>query len=94
VPVATYNNDKEDQSEEFISVIEGAHFPFFGVAFSIDRFQFNDDMMSESEIDHSKGAIKLAQRLANLFVDEARLSGNTFTLARDEYKAVIQNYDS
>lgn len=38
VPVATFNNDKTDQDEEFIAVIEGAHFPFFGIAFSIDRF--------------------------------------------------------
>lgn len=45
-------------------------------------------------VDQSKAAVKLAQRIANLFVDEARLSSNKFTQARDEYKAVIQNYDA
>jgi hypothetical protein len=38
--------------------------------------------------------VKIAQKIANLFVDEARLSGNSFAQARDEYKAVIQNYDA
>ena len=32
--------------------------------------------------------------MANLFVDEARLSGNTFRFANDEYQALIENYDS
>jgi len=27
-------------------------------------------------------------------VDEARLSGNQFHLAQDEYKALIENYDA
>ena len=89
VPVATYNNDRADQDEEFIAIVEGAHFPFFGIAFSVDRFQFNDNLAIEEDIDHSKVAVKLAQRLANLFVDEARLSTNVFTMPRDEYKALI-----
>lgn len=36
----------------------------------------------------------MAQRMGNLFVDEARLSGNTFRQAADEYKALIENYDA
>jgi len=38
--------------------------------------------------------VRFTQRLANLFVDEARLSGNQFHLAQDEYKALIENYDA
>jgi len=45
-------------------------------------------------VDHSKAAVRFTQRLANLFVDEARLSGNAFHLAQDEYKALIENYDA
>lgn len=60
VPIATYNNEKKDQEEEFVAMVEGAHFPFFGTAYSIEKFQFNDDMEIEEDIDHSKQAIKLA----------------------------------
>ena len=73
-------------------MVEGSHFPFFGVAFSLEKIQFNQDMYID--IDQSKTAIKLAQRIANLFVDEARLNTNLFRSPRDEYKAVILNYDS
>jgi hypothetical protein len=31
---------------------------------------------------------------ANLWVDEARLSGNTFRRAKDEYEAIILNWDA
>lgn len=93
VPVATFNQDKRDQSEELVAIVEGAHFPFFGLAFSVDRFQFNDDLAIEEDISHNKEAVKLAQRLANLFVDEARLCPQSFRSARDEYQVLIDNYD-
>jgi hypothetical protein len=32
--------------------------------------------------------------MGNLFVDEARLSGNTFRNAAEEYEALIENYDA
>ena len=74
-------------------MVEGAHFPFFGTAYSIEKVQFNHDLSIEDDIDHSKLAVRLAQRFSNLFVDEARLSSNTFTFARDEYGALLENYD-
>ncbi|TNV85189.1 hypothetical protein FGO68_gene9085 [Halteria grandinella] len=92
VPIATIHEEKKDQEGEFVAMVEGAHFPFFGSALSLDKIQFNEE--SGLGVDQSKAAVKLAQRIANLFVDEARLSSNKFTQARDEYKAVIQNYDA
>ena len=89
VPVATFNEDKKNQEDEIVAMIEGAHFPIFGSAVSLEKIQFNDDLTIEDDIDHSKVAIRMAQRLANLFVDEARLCQNTFLQARDEYKALI-----
>ena len=46
--------------------------------------------------DHSKEAIMHAQRLANLFVDEARLSENKFDFVNDEVQAInsISNNDA
>lgn len=92
VPIATIHEDRKNQEEEYVALVEGAHFPFFGSALSLEKIQFNDD--NDEGLDHSKSAVRMAQKLANLWVDEARLSANTFTQARDEYKAVIQNYDA
>ena len=94
VPVATFNQDGQNQDNEFVAIVEGAFFPFYGTAFSLEKFQFNQDLSIEDDIDHSKYAYLLAQRFSNLFVDEARLSLNYFYEARDEYMALIQNYDS
>lgn len=94
VPIATFNDPSKEQEQEFVALVEGAVFPFFGVAFSLEKFQFNQDLSAEDDIDHSKYAYRLAQRFANLFVDEARLSKGVFTQATDEYMALIQNYDS
>jgi hypothetical protein len=38
--------------------------------------------------DHSREAIMHAQKLANLFVDEARLSENEFDFVNDEVLAI------
>lgn len=79
---------------EFVALVEGAHFPFFGLAYSPDLTQFNSHLDIDDNINHGKAAVRLAQRFANLFADEARLSGNTFRSARDEYMAMVVNYDS
>ena len=70
-------------------MVEGAHFPFYLTAFSPEKHQFNHHLSIEEDIDHGKAAIRMAQRIANLWVDVARLSENTFRKAKDEYKAVI-----
>lgn len=46
--------------------------------------------------DHSREAIMHAQKLANLFVDEARLSENEFDFVNDEVQAInkISNNDA
>lgn len=47
-----------------------------------------------SSIDHGRSAVLEAQRIANFFVDEARLSGHSFTTRQLERLALIDNYDS
>jgi hypothetical protein len=73
--------------------LEGRSFPFFGFAYSIDKIQYNIDLNLDDKIDHGRAAVLEAQRLANFFVDEARLSGSQFRKTRDEANALIQNYD-
>ena len=94
VPVATYHEDHKAQDDEFVAIIEGVTFPFFGISYSIHKTQYNFDLNVESHIDHSKEAVALAQKFANLFVDEARLNGNFFVSRREEAKALISNYDT
>jgi hypothetical protein len=38
VPVATYHLERKNQEEEFVALVEGSHFPFFGCSFSVHRF--------------------------------------------------------
>jgi hypothetical protein len=52
VPVATLNEERKNQVDEFVVLVEGAHFPFFGSALSLEKFQFNDDLSIEDNIDH------------------------------------------
>jgi hypothetical protein len=59
-------------------MVEGAYYPFYGLAWSIEKIQYNFDLLMQSNIDASRKAILEAQRIGNLFVDEARLNGNKF----------------
>ena len=44
--------------------------------YRIDRIQFSMESRSRDKTDHSREAILHSQKIANLFVDEARLSDN------------------
>jgi hypothetical protein len=94
VPVATFDHERRDRDQEYVAMVEGVHFPFYFTAFSPEKHQFNHHLGIEEDIDHGKPAIRIAQKFSNLWVDEARLSGNSFRLAKDEYNAVIMNWDS
>lgn len=52
------------------------NFPFFGIAFSVERIMYNYSPKYEPLIDFSKNSVLHAQHLANFIVDEARLSAN------------------
>jgi hypothetical protein len=68
-------------------MVEGTYMPFFGFACRLDKVQFGDIG------DHTRYAVEHAQHVANLIVDEARLSTNIFEWTNDEQKALINNYD-
>lgn len=58
VPVASFD-DTEVQSanEEYVAVVEGVVYPWFGVAYRIDKIQFSFDDDSERYLDQSRLAI-------------------------------------
>ena len=77
IPIASFHDEEMSSSnEEFVAVLEGVVYPWFGVGYRVDKIQFAFDDDSEKYIDQSREAIIHAQKIANLFVDETRLSGN------------------
>lgn len=77
-------------------MVEGTYMPFFGFAHRLDKVQFGFHAMADSDehhVDHSRFAVEHAQHVANLIVDEARLSTNIFEWTNDEQKALLSNYD-
>lgn len=73
--------------------MEGVSFPFFGLAFSIEKIQYTVDLNLQELVDHSRSAVLEAQRLGNFFIDEARLNSNVFRKTKDEANSLISNFD-
>lgn len=93
IPIATFNQDHVNQEEEFVAMIEGSYFPFYGLAWSIEKVQYNFDLTMQSNIDTSRHSVLEAQRIGNLFVDEARLNANKFRKSQEEKNLLISNFD-
>ena len=58
--------------------MEGIALPFFGIAYSLEKVQYNTDMSIDLLLDHSLLSLELAQKFSNLFVDEGRLNDHFF----------------
>jgi len=77
-------------------MIEGTYFPVFGFSYRIDKIQFGFhavDGEGHELVDHSRASIEHAQHIANLIVDEARLSSNRYEYTNDETDKLVSNYD-
>lgn len=72
-------------------MVEGAVLPFFGFAYRLDKVQFGQD--NSEAVDRSAHSIDHAQHIANLIVDEARLSGNRYEWTNNEAKRLLSNND-
>jgi hypothetical protein len=57
-PIATFDDANKLQEEEFVAVMEGIAYPLVGLAYSIDKVQFNQD--DNTKIDHSKYSLRHA----------------------------------
>lgn len=91
VPIGTFDDSTaESQNKEFVSLIEGVEYPWFGTGFRLDKIQYSLEHSKRDLTDHSRDAIAMAQNIANLFVDEARLSGNEFQFVIKEVEAIAK----
>ena len=93
IPTATFNQNFTTTQNEYVAIVEGNAFPFFGLAFSPDKVLYNYDYSLEDTIDFSRNSILHAQYLANFFVDEARLSSSQFVKTTVEDSSLINNFD-
>ena len=99
VPVATYHSEESDSTQtEFVSMVEGTYMPFFGFAYNLNKIQNGFHALTSSDeharVDHSRFAIQHAQHIANMLVDEARLSSNMFEWTNEEQRRILgPNYD-
>jgi len=98
VPVATYDQGKKNDGtgDEMVSTIEGTYYPIFGFSYRIDKVQFGFHASAgegHEHLDHSRASVEHAQHIANLIVDEARLSSNKYAYTNDETAKLISNYD-
>lgn len=79
VPVASFDDPQlQSANDEVVAVVEGVIYPWFGIAYRVDKIQFAFDDDSERYLDQSRETILHAQKIANLFVDEARLNSNQY----------------
>ena len=98
VPAATWDSNdlSTSREEEYVSMIEGKYHPFFGFGYRIDKVQFgfhSTGSDGHAKVDHHKKSIQHAQRIANLIVDEARLSPNQYKWTNTETERLIKNVD-
>lgn len=85
MPVCTFDDSsRESQNKEAVAAIEGIVYPWFGLMYRVDRIQFGQEPQVKDKTDHSRLAVLHAQKIANLFIDEARLSGNQFNYVGEE----------
>ena len=95
IPVASFDDqDLQSANDEAVAIIEGVIYPWFGIAYRIDKIQFAFDDDSARYIDQSRETILHAQKVANLFVDEARLSGNRYGFIAHETRDINKIKDN
>ena len=57
-PIATFDKPGNKINEEFVAMMEGVKDPFFGIAYSIDKVQFNFNIHFNDKVDHSRYSLK------------------------------------
>ncbi|GLV32170.1 lethal (3) 72Dp [Carabus blaptoides fortunei] len=84
------STNKDVNGFEFVSTIESRKYPFFGVQFHPEKHLY--EWKPKKGILHTKEAIKAAQYLAQMFIDETRQSNHTFGSRAAEQTELIYNY--
>ncbi|XP_057306280.1 gamma-glutamyl hydrolase-like [Hydractinia symbiolongicarpus] len=78
--------------KEFISILEGKTFPFYGVQFHPEKTMF--EWAETMTIPHSSKAIRFGQFIGNSYMDQVRRNTRHFHNSSIEREYVIENYRS
>ncbi|CAH1794487.1 unnamed protein product [Owenia fusiformis] len=85
------STDVDENGLEYISTMEAYQYPFYGVQWHPEKNIFV--WTPTYNLDHSIDGVKIAQYMANFFVNEARKSQHTFPDVTKEQDALIYNYN-
>jgi len=75
-------------------MIEGTTFPFFGTLSRLDYPAFVFGKNRDDKIDHSAKSRNHSQLISNFFVDECKMSGNTFKDLFEANSLLIENTEA
>lgn len=81
---------KDRNGVEYVSSAEHKRYPFFATQWHPEKPPFEFGM---KEIPHSLDAIRVAQHLANVFIETARQSSHDFESPEEELSDLIYNYN-
>lgn len=81
----------DDKGVEFISTMEAYKYPIYAVQWHPEKNMYQ---WSSPNIPHDIHAVRVAQHMANFFVEEARKSSHKFSSNEEEAKHLIYNYNA
>lgn len=84
------SKNKDINGLEFVSTMEHARYPFFGIQFHPEKNPFE---FKKAAVPHCPEAVELAQYFGNFFVNEARKNNHTFPSKEIEEASLIYNFN-
>jgi len=83
---------KDKNQDEFVDIIEGNKYPFYGVQFHPEKNAYEWKQRIASGIPHSPASIMASQALSYFFISECRRSCHAFKSEDEENKNLIYNF--
>ena len=84
------STNKDRNGLEFVSTIEGIHYPMFATQWHPEKNAF--EWTVKENIPHQYMSIKVTQYMSNFFVNQARLNQHKFASPKEESAALIYNF--
>lgn len=78
--------------EEFVDIIEGHKYPFYGTQFHPEKNAFEWKRRIAAGLPHSPSSIRASQDFGNFFVDEVRQNCHRFSSEAEEDEATIYHF--
>ncbi|XP_071830453.1 gamma-glutamyl hydrolase-like isoform X2 [Apostichopus japonicus] len=86
------STSRNDEARDFVSIIEGNGYPFYGIQFHPEKPIFVSS--PETNIKHDVLSVNVSRYFADFFVSEARKSNHSFESIQEESAALIYNFNT